>query len=73
MGNLEKSEYIPRNMHSPITIPGRNGKYEPTNKSVIFKNLPPYSSPGPEFIGECYQIFKEELTLSLFKLFQNIE
>ena len=60
-------------MHSPMTKSGRNGKYEQTNESVIFKNLPSYSSPGPEFIGGFYQIFKEELTPSLFKLFQNTE
>lgn len=52
MGNLEKCGYIPRNMHSPMAKSGKNGKYEQTNESAIFKNLPPYSSPRQEFIGE---------------------
>ena len=39
----------------------------------MFKNLPTNKSPGPDnFTGEFRQIFREELTPILLKLFQNI-
>ena len=40
---------------------------------TVIKNLPTNKSPGPEDLtGEFYQTFREELTLILLKVFQNI-
>ena len=52
------------NINRPITS---------TEIEAVIKLLPTNKSPGLDgFIGEFYQIFREELTAILLKLFQNI-
>ena len=58
--NQEEIENISR----PITS---------TEIETVIKNLPTNKSPGPDgFTGEFYQTFREELTPTLLKRFQNI-
>ena len=58
--NQEKIE----NVNRPITS---------TEIETVIKNLPTNKSPGSDgFTGEFYQTFREELTLILLRLFQNI-
>ena len=58
-----KQEEI-ENINRPITS---------TEMETVIKNLPTNKSPAPGgFRGEFYQTFREELTPSLLKLFQNI-
>ena len=59
---LNKEEI--ENLNRPITS---------TEIQTVIKNLPTNKSPGPDdFTGECYQRFREELTPTIFKLFQKI-
>ena len=58
--NQEETE----NMNRPITR---------TEIETVIKHLPTNKSPGPDgFTGQFYQTVREELTLILVKLFQNI-
>ena len=61
---LRQNQEEIENINRPITS---------TEIETVIKNLPTNKSQGPDgFTGEFYQTFREELTLVLLKLFQNI-
>ena len=67
---LEKFN-LPRLNQEAIKI--MNNPIISTEIEAMIKNLQKNKSPGPDgFIGEFYQIFREELTPILLKLFQKI-
>ena len=67
---LEKFS-LPRMNQEEIEI--MNNPITSTEIEAVIKNLPKDKSPGPEgFTGEFYQIFREELTPILLKLFQKM-
>ena len=58
------SSDLTENINRPITS---------TEIETVIKNLPTNKSPGPDgFTGKVYRTLREELTLILLKLFQNI-
>ena len=77
MGNLEEMDKL-LEMHNQLRlnqeeIENMNRPITSTEIETVIKNLPTNKSPGPDgFTGKFYQIFREELTPMLLKLFQNI-
>ena len=63
---LEKHNLLRPNQEEIETI---SRPIPSTEIETVIKNLPTNKSPGP---GEFYQTFREELTPTLLKLFQNI-
>ena len=67
---LEKYNFPKLNLEE---IENLNRSITSTEIETEVRNLPANKSPGPDsFTAEFYQKFGEELTLILFKLFQNI-
>ena len=67
---LEKHNLLRLNQEKIVNI---NRPITSTEIETVIKSLPKHKSPGPDgFTGEFYPTFKEELTLILLKLFQNI-
>ena len=67
---LEKQKFPKLNQEE---IENLNRSITSIEIETVIKNLPTNKSPGPDgFTAEFYQKFGEELTLILFKLFQNI-
>ena len=66
---LEKLN-LPRLNQEEIEI--MNNPITSTEMEAMTPNLPKNKSPGPDFTGEFYQTFREELMPILLKLFQKI-
>ena len=78
MDNLEEMDkFLERyNLPKPNQEEIENMNRQITSNEIetVTKNLPTNKRPGPDgFTGEFYQIFREELTPNLLKLFQKIE
>ena len=77
MDNLEEMEKF-LEMHNILKlnqeeIENMNRPITSTEIETGIKNLPTNKSPGSDgFTGEFHQTFREELTLILLKLFQNV-
>ena len=77
MGNREEMDKFSERCNLPIlNQEERENMNRPITSNeieTVIKNLPTNKSPGPDgFTGEFYQIFREELTPILLKLFQII-
>ena len=78
MGNLEEMDKFLETCTPPKLkqeeIENLNRPITSKEIELVIKNLRKNKSPGPDgFPGEFYQIFKEELTPILLKLFQKTE
>ena len=77
MNNLEEMDKSLEKHNLPRMnqeeIENINRSITSTEIETVIKNLPMNKSPGPDgFTGKFYQTFKEELTLILLRLVQNI-
>ena len=76
MDNLEEMDKFLERYNLPRLnqeeIENMNRRITSNEIETVIKSLPTNKSPGPDgFRGEFYQIFREELTPILLKLFQN--
>ena len=77
MNNMEEMEKFLRRHNLPTLnqeeIQNINRPITGNEIKNVIKNLPTNKIPGPDgFTGKFYQIFREELTSLLLKLFQKI-